>query len=155
MKKLIVLAALFTTVYATNVNAQQVNSGAQQGSSEATAAMNERVKQTKALLVEKAKVLVSNDTGLMHMAAAYKKPIVSLWGNTSPEMGMFPYYGSNNLKTIVDPRSTIVEHPHLSCHPCSKLGYRKCPRGHFKCMQVLDMHKVSTSVKNYWNITQR
>jgi ADP-heptose:LPS heptosyltransferase len=108
-----------------------------------------------ALLVERAKVVVTNDTGLMHVAAAYKKPIISVWGNTSPEMGMFPYYGSNNLKKVVDPRATLVEHQHLGCHPCSKLGYARCPKGHFRCMNDLDMNIVSTMVKNYWHIAQR
>lgn len=108
-----------------------------------------------ALLLERAKVVVTNDTGLMHMAAAYQKPIVSLWGNTAPQMGMFPYYGNNGIKKAADTRSLLIEHMHLRCHPCSKLGYNKCPKGHFKCMRELDMHKVSTLIKNYWSVTQR
>ena len=86
----------------------------------------------------------------MHIAAAYQKPIVSLWGNTSPDMGMFPYYGYNNLKERIAPQSAIVENTHLSCHPCSKLGYNKCPKKHFKCMNDLDMNEVSELVKKYW-----
>jgi ABC-type transporter MlaC component len=78
MKKLIVLAALFTTVYATNVNAQQVNSGAQQGSSEATAAMNERVKQTKALLVEKAKITEEQADKIMQINMDARKSLGDL-----------------------------------------------------------------------------
>jgi ADP-heptose:LPS heptosyltransferase len=101
-------------------------------------------------LVKYARVIVSNDTGLMHIAAAFQKPIVSLWGNTSPEMGMFPYYGANNLKERVAPQSVIVENKKLSCHPCSKLGYAKCPKGHFKCMNDLDMSKVVVQVNELW-----
>jgi ADP-heptose:LPS heptosyltransferase len=103
-----------------------------------------------AWLIEKARVVVSNDTGLMHMAAAFKKPVISLWGNTSADMGMFPYYGNNNLKTNPAPLSHIMEFETLYCHPCSKLGYNRCPKGHFKCMRDLDMKNAADAVKTYW-----
>lgn len=103
-------------------------------------------------LVKIARVIVSNDTGLMHVAAAYQKPIVSLWGNTSPEMGMFPYYGFNNLKHRVAPQSVLIENKNLSCHPCSKIGYARCPKKHFRCMNELDMNVVSEAVKKMWTI---
>lgn len=101
-----------------------------------------------AYLVHNAKVVLTNDTGLMHMAAAYKKPVISFWGNTVPEFGMFPYYGNNNIKTIVNQQSVIVRHPKLSCQPCSKIGYEKCPKGHFKCMNELDMQQVAARVND-------
>ncbi len=103
-----------------------------------------------AALIERARVVVSNDTGLMHVAAAFKKPVISLWGNTAPELGMFPYYGGNNLKGRVSRLSVIVEHKKLWCHPCSKLGFAKCPHGHFKCMRKLDMAFVAENVKKMW-----
>ncbi len=103
-------------------------------------------------LVKYAKVIVSNDTGLMHVAAAFQKPVVSLWGNTSPEMGMFPYYGFNNLKDRVAAQLVIMENKGLSCHPCSKLGYNRCPKGHFKCMNELDMQVAVEQVKRLWPI---
>lgn len=105
-------------------------------------------------LVKIARVIVSNDTGLMHVAAAFKKPIVSLWGNTSPEMGMFPYYGYNNLHDRVAPQSVIIENNNLGCHPCSKLGYARCPRRHFKCMRELNMNEVSAAVQRFWKEKQ-
>ncbi|MBS1776380.1 MAG: glycosyltransferase family 9 protein [Bacteroidetes bacterium] len=105
-----------------------------------------------AWLIEKSKVVVSNDTGMMHIAAAFKKPIISLWGNTSPEMGMFPYYGSNDWKTHPSPLSLLMNNQDLYCHPCSKLGYAKCPKKHFRCMNELDMEKAANAVKKYWLI---
>jgi ADP-heptose:LPS heptosyltransferase len=66
----------------------------------------------------------SHDTGLMHIAAAFKKEIYSIWGNTSPKFGMYPY----------QTKYYILENNLLSCRPCSKIGYSKCPKGHFKCM---------------------
>lgn len=104
-----------------------------------------------AWLVEKARVVVSNDTGMMHIAAAFKKPIVSLWGNTSPEMGMFPYFGYNDLEHTIAPKSYMLENRELSCHPCSKLGHNRCPRKHFRCMNDLDMAVAADKVKKFWS----
>lgn len=101
-------------------------------------------------LVKRAKVVVSNDTGLMHIAAAFQKPIVSLWGNTTPELGMFPYYGFNNLNQNVSPLSVIMEVKELSCRPCSKIGYDKCPKKHFKCMKQIDATQMMDKVEQLW-----
>ena len=87
-------------------------------------------------LIKKARVVVTHDTGLMHIAAAFKKPIISIWGNTVPAFGMFPYYGSNNVHTHIAPQLTIIEKK-ISCRPCSKIGYKSCPKKHFNCMNQL------------------
>ena len=79
-----------------------------------------------AQIIEKSNIVLSNDTGLMHVAAAFKKKILSFWGNTVPALGMYPYQA--------DPASKIMEIKSLKCRPCSKLGYDKCPKKHFKCM---------------------
>jgi len=101
-------------------------------------------------LVQISRMVVTNDTGLMHIAAAFKKPVISLWGNTMPDMGMFPYYGYNNLKERAEPRSVIFENRHLGCRPCSKLGFAECPKKHFNCMMSLDMQAVADKVKELW-----
>jgi len=80
-----------------------------------------------ASLVQQANWIITHDTGLMHIAAAFKKRIVSVWGNTVPELGMYPY--------LADSKSKIVEVKELSCRPCSKIGFAKCPKTHFKCME--------------------
>ncbi len=103
-----------------------------------------------ARLIQGARVVVSNDTGLMHIAAAFQKPVISLWGNTTPAFGMYPYYGNNNLNDRPAPQSVIMENKKLSCHPCSKLGYDACPRGHFRCMNSLDMNQVAIAIGKNW-----
>lgn len=82
-----------------------------------------------ASLVRQARRVITHDTGLMHIAAAFRKEIVSVWGNTIPEFGMYPYYPEGLDK------NTSLEVKGLPCRPCSKIGYAACPRGHFRCMQ--------------------
>ena len=89
-------------------------------------------------LVRRAKLVVTNDTGLMHIATAFKRPVISLWGNTVPEFGMYPYYGNNFLSHQPKQPYDILEVNNLKCRPCSKIGYPKCPLGHFKCMENID-----------------
>ena len=83
-----------------------------------------------ASLVQQAKMVITHDTGMMHIAAAFQQKIYSVWGNTVPEFGMYPYLESEQSKRI--------EVKGLNCRPCSKIGYDKCPKGHFKCMQEID-----------------
>lgn len=101
-------------------------------------------------LVKKAKVVISNDTGLMHIAAAFQKPMISLWGNTTVGLGMFPYYGSNNLSNTISPKFTIAEVNSLSCRPCSKIGYQSCPKKHFKCMQDINNQAIINDLNSFW-----
>ncbi len=82
-----------------------------------------------ASLVKDAKVVLTNDTGLMHIAAAFQKKILSFWGNTVPDFGMVPYKP--------DSVSKHLEVENLKCRPCSKLGYQQCPKKHFRCMNDL------------------
>ena len=83
-----------------------------------------------ASIIKQANKIITHDTGLMHIAAAFKKEIISVWGNTVPAFGFTPY--------LPDPKSKMVEVKNLSCRPCSKIGYDKCPKGHFKCMMEID-----------------
>jgi ADP-heptose:LPS heptosyltransferase len=95
-----------------------------------------------AFVIKHAHKVITHDTGMMHIAAAFKKPIISIWGNTIPEFGMYPYYGERN-KAIVNTQSMMFEVKDLSCRPCSKLGFEKCPRGHFLCMNAQDIDAIA------------
>ncbi|HET9057201.1 MAG TPA: glycosyltransferase family 9 protein [Chitinophagaceae bacterium] len=94
-------------------------------------------------LVRKAKIIISHDTGLMHIAAAFKKPIISVWGNTIPGFGMYPYYG------ISETKNKIFEINNLRCRPCSKIGFQKCPKKHFKCMMQQDIDGMVATVEEW------
>ena len=90
--------------------------------------------QESAAIIKKSVLLISHDTGMMHIGAALKKPIVSIWGNTIPAFGMSPFYPASHT-----PGQILFEVKGLSCRPCSKIGFAKCPKGHFKCMQQQDI----------------
>lgn len=80
-------------------------------------------------VLAKASGVVTGDTGLMHAAAALGRPMVVVWGNTVPQLGLYPYYAKAEVG-----RCAYAEVGGLGCRPCSRIGYESCPRGHFKCM---------------------
>jgi ADP-heptose:LPS heptosyltransferase len=94
-----------------------------------------------ASVIQQARFVVSPDTGMMHIAAALKKKIISIWGSTLPEFGFWPFYGYNHLD-----QNRSFEVPGLACRPCSRFGKNSCPQGHFKCMLDHDMMKVAHTV---------
>lgn len=87
-----------------------------------------------ASLIRQSRVVISPDTGMMHIAAAFGKKILSVWGHTIPEFGMYPYHPHDS--------SRIFEVKGLSCRPCTKIGKEKCPKGHFRCMYDQDFGKI-------------
>jgi ADP-heptose:LPS heptosyltransferase len=96
-----------------------------------------------AYVVQHADKVITHDTGLMHIAAAFKKEIISVWGNTVPEFGMTPYYGNLHIN------SYRAEVKGLPCRPCSKIGFNKCPRGHFNCMEQQDVQAIVMAAQAY------
>lgn len=97
--------------------------------------------QQSASLVQQASVVVANDTGLMHIAVAFRKPLAVIWGSTVPEFGMAPYYG-----TTAPPPHRHFTVAGLRCRPCSKLGHQRCPKGHFNCMQQHDPEAIAAFI---------
>ena len=92
-----------------------------------------------ASVIQQSGPIITHDTGMMHIAAALKKPQVVVWGNTVPQFGMYPYYGNENVKW------TSFEITSLRCRPCSKLGFERCPKGHFKCMLEHDVKAIASA----------
>lgn len=93
-----------------------------------------------ASLVSQAAALLTNDTGMMHIASCYQVPTVSVWGNTVPEFGMYPYFPEN--KELF----SIHEIKGLYCRPCSKIGFQSCPEKHFRCMLEQNSYEIATDV---------
>ena len=83
-------------------------------------------------------VIVTNDSGLMHVAAAMKRKVVAIFGSTVREFGFFP----------VGTESVILEQNGLYCRPCSHIGRDHCPEGHFRCMNEIQVDEVVASVQN-------
>ena len=80
-----------------------------------------------AALMKRAGLVISNDSGLMHVAAALERPLIALFGSTVEELGFFP----------VGKQATVLEVRGLKCRPCSHIGRATCPRKHFRCMRDL------------------
>ena len=97
-------------------------------------------------IIKKSKLVVSNDTGMQYIACALKRPVIALWGSTSPDLDVESYYGSNFLNNQQKP---IYENVVLllKCQPCSKYGLNKCPLDHFNCMEKIDVDKLVEKVR--------
>ena len=88
-------------------------------------------------VLKKASLVLSNDTGLMHIASAFDKKIISFWGCTKPSLGMSPYKSlSGSLE--------IVSKTHQA--PCSKLGNR-CKSKNKNCIQDIQPETILASIK--------
>ena len=90
-------------------------------------------------IVRRSNLIISHDTGLMHIAAAFKKMVFSVWGNTVPSFGMYPY----------NTEYKIFQVNKLWCRPCSKIGFDKCPLGHFKCMNKIETDEIVRSAQEF------
>ena len=109
------------------------------GPLEKTARENDRVTVFRdrpltevATLLSECRRLVTNDSGLLHVAEAVGTPVVALFGPTVREFGYFP----------VLPASTVLERP-LDCRPCSRNGKRPCHRGDLACLRDIPPGEAS------------
>jgi lipopolysaccharide heptosyltransferase II len=93
------------------------------------------LQETGALLA-RARVVVSGDTGVMHMATGVGAPVVALFGPTVEQFGFFPYHA----------RSVVLQRD-LACRPCSSTGTPACPLGHHRCLADIPPAEVADAVE--------
>ena len=93
-----------------------------------------------AAIVKSSKLMVTGDTGMMHIAACFDISIYVIWGNTTPSFGMSAYNpeGFNSVNNF--------EVQNLTCRPCSKIGFHECPKGHFKCMNDHNSEAITKEI---------
>ncbi len=94
-----------------------------------------------AAIIKNARVLISNDSSLMHMATALGTPVLAIFGSTSEELGFFPFRG----------KSLVIQNNDLWCRPCTHIGRKRCPLGHFKCMKEIDAMEVYNGLQKLIN----
>lgn len=92
-----------------------------------------------AAMLSRCRLLISNDSGLMHMATALRVPVVAIFGPTVEEFGFYPFKA----------RAEVVSET-LSCRPCSTKGSMRCPRIHHACMQDVSSTRVLAVARNLW-----
>ncbi len=90
-----------------------------------------------AIAMDACTIIVTNDSGLMHIAAAMKKKVVAIFGSTVREFGFFP----------VGTENAVVERDGLYCRPCSHIGREECPESHFRCMKEIQVEDVIKSIQ--------
>jgi len=86
-------------------------------------------------------VVITNDTGLMHLATAMRRKIIAIFGSTVKEFGFFPY----------DPAAIVFERRGLECRPCSHIGRSDCPEKHFRCMMEIEADEIYSKAKELLN----
>lgn len=109
---------------------------AQQIGAPAVSTAGEFSLQETGALLARATVLVSGDTGVMHMATGVGTPVVALFGPTVEQFGFFPYHA----------RATVLQRD-LTCRPCSAMGTAKCPLGHHRCLVDVAPAEVAAAVE--------
>lgn len=97
-------------------------------------------------ILNQSEIVISGDTGLLHIAVALGKSVVAIFGSTVPEFGVFPKYGKFKIQP-----SAIIEMKDLDCRPCTKFGRNSCPKGHFLCMKGIESQRIFAAVKNILN----
>jgi ADP-heptose:LPS heptosyltransferase len=98
-----------------------------------------------ALIVSKARVVISHDTGMLYIACAFEKNVIAIWGATSPALQVEPLMPEDSKALVFQ---SIV--PDLTCQPCSNFGTKSCPKGHFDCMKKQDLPEIARKVTEMW-----
>ncbi|HPT14123.1 MAG TPA: glycosyltransferase family 9 protein [Bacteroidales bacterium] len=91
-----------------------------------------------AALLHKSALVITNDSGMMHLAQAQKSPVVAIFGATCRELGFFPL-----------PENSITVEKKVSCRPCTHKGLNRCPRKHFNCMNLITADDVMAAAQKF------
>lgn len=89
-----------------------------------------------AAVLSRCKLLLTNDTGMMHLAQAVGTAVVAIFGPTTRQLGFFPF----------PPNSRVAESD-VPCRPCTQKGRKQCPKGHFNCMHQVTPEMVISRSK--------
>ena len=95
-----------------------------------------------ASVLEQSRLVITHDSGMMHIASAFKKKIISIWGATVPAFGMYAY--------LPDPASVIIEADHLTFRPTSKLGNKKSKKEK-RTTEEIDLNRIKDAVIELWD----
>ena len=87
--------------------------------------------------INKMDIVISNDSGPMHIAAALSKPQIAIFGATHPKLGFAPIN-----------KNAIIVSADLKCQPCSLHGSNKCPLEHFNCMHSIDAEQIKNLLES-------
>ena len=82
--------------------------------------------------IKKSEYVISNDSGVMHLAEALNKPVYVFFGSTVKEFGFYPQLRS----------SAVFENKTIRCRPCARSGRSSCPKKHFKCMLEINQDVI-------------
>jgi heptosyltransferase-2 len=85
-----------------------------------------------AALIKRASCFIGNDSGLLHIASAFRVPTIAIFGSTVEAFGFFPE----------NPNAIVVENQGLKCRPCTHIGRKNCPQRHFKCLNEIEVEKI-------------
>ncbi|MCP4725230.1 MAG: lipopolysaccharide heptosyltransferase II [bacterium] len=89
-----------------------------------------------AALLKESSLVITNDTGMLHLAQSQKRPVIGVYGPTTRELGYFP----------LTEKSFVIQHE-ISCRPCTHNGSNKCPKKHFKCMEEIKIEDLIKSAE--------
>lgn len=82
-------------------------------------------------LLNRTRITIANDTGMLHMSEALKVPVVGIYGPTVRQFGYSPILEKSKVAQI-----------ELACRPCTKMGMNHCPKGTFDCTKLISVEMV-------------
>lgn len=86
-----------------------------------------------AALMRDAALCIVQDSAPLHLASAVNARVCAIFGSTVPSFGFGP---------LSDQHVVLETSENLTCRPCGIHGRRRCPQGHFKCMETIPLHRV-------------